>query len=101
MALEIHWSKPASRQFDSILEYLGNEWGQHSVSLFVKKVYDVLDILSTFPEIGSVENRELSIRGFVIVKQLTVFYQIRGEKIVLLNFYDNRQRPKLKRFYKT
>jgi plasmid stabilization system protein ParE len=97
MALEIYWSKPATRQFDLILDYLKDEWGRHSVSLFVKKVYDFLDLLSMFPEIGSVENKELNIRGFVIVKQLTVFYQIRDDKIVLLNFYDNRQKPKLKR----
>jgi plasmid stabilization system protein ParE len=98
MALEIYWSKPATRRFDLILDYLEDEWGRHSVSLFVKKVYDFLDLLSMFPEIGSVENKELNIRGFVIVKQLTVFYQIRDDKIVLLNFYDNRQKPKLKRY---
>jgi plasmid stabilization system protein ParE len=98
MALEIYWSKRAAKRFDSILDYLEDEWGRNSVSLFVKKVYDFLDILSTYPEIGTIENKELNIRGFVIVRQLTIFYQIREDKIVLLNFYDNRQRPKSKRY---
>ena len=98
MALEIYWSKRSAKRFDSIIDYLEDEWGHHSVSLFVKKVYDFIDILSIYPEIGTIENKELNIRGFVIVKQLTIFYQIRDDKIVLLNFYDNRQRPKSKRY---
>jgi len=98
MALEIYWSKRAAKRFDSILDYLEDEWGGFPVSLFVKKVYDFLDILSSYPEIGTIENKELNIRGFVIVRQLTIFYQIRDDKIVLLNFYDNRQKPKSKRY---
>ena len=57
-------------------------------------------MISEFPEIGSLENTDLNIRGFVIVKQITIFYQVRNEMIIILNFYDNRQRPKSKRFIK-
>lgn len=98
MALDILWSKCADKRFDNILVYLEEEWGDHTTSLFVKKVYDFIDILSEFPEIGTIENKELNIRGFVIVKQLTMFYQIRNSKIIILNFYDNRQKPKAKRY---
>jgi len=65
---------------------------------FVKKVYDFLDILIEFPEIGSVEHAERNIRGFVIVKQLTLFYKIKEDKIILLNFFDNRRNPKRKKY---
>ena len=100
MALNVFWSKHADKSFDSIITWLQSNWGDHSVSLFVKKVYDFLEIISEFPEIGSLENTDLNIRGFVIVKQITIFYQVRNEKIIILNFYDNRQRPKRKRFIK-
>ena len=72
--------------------------GGNVTSAFVKKVYDFLDLLVEFPEIGSVENKERKIRGFVIVKQITVFYRIKENMIVLLNFFDNRQNPKIKKF---
>jgi len=98
MALEIFWSKRADKCFDSIIDQLDENWGEHTVSLFVKKVYEFLEILSEFPEVGSIENADLNIRGFVIVKQITIFYQLREGKIIILNFYDNRQRPKRKRF---
>ena len=98
MALKIKWSKRADAKFDKILEYLEGEFGEVSAVKFVNKVYEFLDLLAEFPEMGTLENKEYSIRGFVIIKQVTIFYQVRDNMIVLLNFYDNRQRPKTKRF---
>lgn len=98
MALTLYWSTRADKKFDEIIEYLLQEWGETVTKAFVKKVYDFLDILIEFPEIGSIEHVERNIRGFVIVKQLTVFYKIENDKIVLLNFFDNRQNPKRKKY---
>lgn len=98
MALEIHWSKRADKKFDKILEYLLVEWGERITGTFVKKVYDFLDILSEFPEIGTIENKEKGIRGFTIVKQINIFYKVSGYTIIILDFLDNRQDPEKKRF---
>jgi hypothetical protein len=65
---------------------------------FAQNIYNTLDILSIFPELGSVENQKLNIRGLVVTKQVTLFYQVRQDRIILLNFYDNRQKPKDNRF---
>lgn len=89
MALEIFWSKHADKSFDSIIHYLESKWGENTVSLFVKKVYEFLEIIAEYPEIGTIEKTDLNIRGFVIVKQITIFYQVRFGKIIILNFYDN------------
>ncbi len=98
MALEIRWSKKADNRFDQILEYLQVEWGEKVTSAFVKKVFDFLEILSEFPEIGTVENHTKSIRGFAIIKQIKIFYKIHNDYITILNFYDNRQNPQNKPF---
>lgn len=98
MALDIYWSKRADEKFDRILQYLAVEWGDRVTSAFVKKVYDFLDILIEFPEIGSLENPTKNIRGFVIVRQITVFYKISNNRIILLNFFDNRQGRKKKKY---
>lgn len=98
MALEIYWSKQADKKFDKIIEYLESEWGDTVARALVKKVYDFLDVLVEFPEVGSMENPERNIRGFVIVKQLTIFYKISDDKIILLNFFDNRQSSKRKKY---
>lgn len=98
MALEIYWTKRAEEKFDKLLQYLIEEWGESVAKAFTKKVYDFLDILSEFPEIGTIEHKEKRIRGFTIVKQVSLFYIIRGNRIVLLSFFDNRQSPKKKKF---
>lgn len=98
MALKIVWSKRADKKFNKITDYLQNEWGENVTSSFVKKVYDFLDILSEFPEIGTIEHNGRKIRGFTLVKQVNIFYKISGNKIIILNFFDNRQEPKTRRF---
>ena len=93
MALAIQWTRTADKKFASIIEHLDKEWGEITVRKFVKKVDNFLEILSQFPEIGSTENSEKNIRGFVITKQTTIFYRIKKDKIILLNLFDNRQHP--------
>lgn len=98
MALKILWSKRADKKFDKILEYLLEEWGERITGNFVKKVYNFLEILSEYPEIGTIENEEKGIRGFTVVKEIDLFYKVTGDKIILLDFFDNRQSPEKKRF---
>ena len=98
MALEIVWSKRASIKFDQIISYLIEEWGEKSAKQFIGNLFTFLEVLSEFPEIGSVENREMNIRGFTVVKQVNLFYRIKNDKIILILFFDNRQNPKKKKF---
>jgi plasmid stabilization system protein ParE len=93
MALSIKWSKYADRKFDKILEYLIATWGENTTKAFVNRTYEYINLLSKYPEIGTLENPEKNIRGLVIVKQITVFYKVKKNNIVILNFYDNRQKP--------
>ena len=98
MALKIYWTKRADKKFDDILNYLQKEWGESVAKAFTRRVFDFLDILSEFPEIGTIENKEKGIRGFTIIEQVNLFYRISDNKIILLNFFDNRQHPRKKRF---
>jgi hypothetical protein len=43
---------------------------------------------------GNFQHEEKEIRGFVIIKQVTMFYKVRDENIIILNLFDNRQNPK-------
>ena len=97
MALTIVWSRRATLKFDQIISYLVAEWGEQSAKDFVLKVFEFLQILSEFPEIGSLENKGKNIRGFTIVKQVTMFYKVNNDKIFILLFFNNRQNPKKKK----
>lgn len=92
MANQIVWTKRADANFDKILEYLHVQWGQKVTIDFIKRTYDFLDILIDFPEIGVMQNVGSNIRGFTLTKHTTLFYRIESQTILLLNFFDNRQR---------
>jgi len=98
MALTIFWTKRADKKFEKIIGYLQKEWNDLVAQNFVRKVYRFLDVVSEYPQIGTVENKEHKIRGFVVVKQITVFYREAKDKIVILDFFDNRQSPTRKKY---
>jgi plasmid stabilization system protein ParE len=96
MALKINWSTRADIKLDQLIIYLQSEWGESVVQAFMRKLYDFLEILSEFPEIGSMQYPEKQIRGFALTKQVSIFYRVDEDQIVLLDFFDNRSDPKKK-----
>lgn len=73
MALEIRWTTRADIKLDRLIHYLETEWGEGVAKAFMKKLYDFLEILSEFPEIGSMQFVKKRIRGFALTKQVTIF----------------------------
>jgi plasmid stabilization system protein ParE len=98
MAKTIVWNRRASNSFDSVIEYLQQKWGDRVTKNFVARTFQIIDFLAEHPEMGSIENYEKQIRGFVITKHNTLFYRIEERRIILLNFFDNRQHPSKKAF---
>lgn len=98
MVKTIVWNRRASDSFNAIIDYLQKEWGDRVTKNFVSRTYQIIEFLSENPEMGTLENYEKQIRGFVISKHNTLFYRIDGKRIILLNFFDNRQHPHKKTF---
>ena len=96
MALEIRWTTRADIKLNHIIKYLETEWGESVVKAFMRKLYDFLEILSEFPEIGSMQYPQKDIRGFSLTKQISLFYKIEKDQIILLDLFDNRSDPKKK-----
>ena len=96
MAKAIIWNRRASIKFNEIIIYLQDECSDNVARNFVIKTFRIVEIIAQNPEIGTLENKEKQIRGFVITKHNTMFYRIEDDKIILLNFFDNRQHPQKK-----
>ena len=92
MAKKIVWTIRADKKFLNILKYLNEEWGEKVTKAFIRRTYNFLDLLIDFPEIGAIQNASRHIRGFSLTKHITLFYKIEGQNILLLNFFDNRQK---------
>ncbi|NOS85361.1 MAG: type II toxin-antitoxin system RelE/ParE family toxin [Ignavibacteria bacterium] len=94
MALKIVFNKRADNKLDSTLEYLKSEWSVRVANEFLEHLYETLDVLSIFPEIGTIIDDLKEIRGFLATKQIKVYYRIKDNKLIVLNFIDTRQKPK-------
>jgi plasmid stabilization system protein ParE len=98
MARKVVWTRRALRNFNRIIDYLEEEWSQKVTTDFVRKSYKIIELLRTYPQLGSLENQEKDIYGFLITSHNRLFYRFSEEEIILLNFFDTRQGVKQSRF---
>jgi len=93
MVKTVVWNRKASNKFNAIISYLQNEWGDNVTQNFVVKTYQIIEFISQYPEMGTLEDHEKQIRCFVITKHNTMFYRIDGKRLIILTFFDNRRHP--------
>jgi plasmid stabilization system protein ParE len=94
MVKAIVWRHKANKEFNAFINYLQEYWGENATRAFVKKTYQTIELLSQFPDMGTLENYDKQIRGFVITKHNTLFYRTEETQLIFLSFFDNRQHPK-------
>ena len=90
----ISWTKKSKSRFLEIKSYLEAEFGKSIADQFQTRVLDFLVLLERFPQLGSLEVPDKEIYGFQLSKQTRLFYRIKGERIILLTFFDSRNDPK-------
>ena len=94
--MRIYWTKKSETRFQEIYTYILTEFGDKSSKKFKDKVFDFLELLERFPELGTLEVPDKNIHGFQISKQTRIFYRINKDHVSLLTFFDTRQDPKKK-----
>ena len=100
MPRKIIWTKRANKKFNKTIDYLEQEWGHRVTENFVKKSYDIIELISDQPDLGTIENQEKNIRGFLLTRHNRLFYRVSDSEIILLNFFDTRSGPKRKRYWR-
>lgn len=93
MGRKIRWTLKANFTYNNILSYIQNKFGNLIVQKFVKRTHTFQKILSEFPQIGTVEDKNKGIFAYVLEKQVTVFYRYTDKEIIILNFFINRKNP--------
>jgi hypothetical protein len=68
--------------------------GETTAKEFTRKTDEFFNLLKGYPAMGQIEKDE--IRGFQLTPQTRILYRTRGEKIIILGFFDVRQNPKKK-----
>ena len=88
--MQIVWSPEAEETFDSIINFIINNWGISASNTFTKKTKKLLISIASMPQMFP-ETIFLNVRKAVITPQSSVFYEVHEEEILLLYFWDNRQ----------
>ncbi|MFT5864227.1 MAG: plasmid stabilization system protein ParE [Flavobacteriales bacterium] len=94
--MRIYWTKKSESVFQEIYTYILTEFGEKSSNKFKDKVFDFLELLEKFPQLGTLEVPDKNIHGFKISKQTRIFYRINEDHVSLLTFFDTRQDSKKK-----
>ncbi|WP_026449806.1 type II toxin-antitoxin system RelE/ParE family toxin [Aequorivita capsosiphonis] len=95
--MEILFTKRAYKNYNSIKDHISSKFGPLVTEAFENKMFDFLELLKNFPELGSLEVAEKGIRGFQFSKQTRIFYRIKENKIIILTLFDVRQHPDKKK----
>lgn len=90
--MEIIWTLQAQDSFFKNYEFVQNYWGLNVASDFEFQTLRSIEIIKKNPQIG-VYSEDFRCNVLVIVKQISLLYEIENNKIILLNFWDNRQKP--------
>lgn len=98
MARKVIWTKRANIKFNHVIDYLEREWGVNVTRNFTIRVYAVINLICDHPEIGTLENPEKGIRGFLLTKHNRLFYRVTEKEIIILNLFDTRSGSKRKKF---
>ncbi|MBP2833564.1 type II toxin-antitoxin system RelE/ParE family toxin [Aquimarina sp. U1-2] len=88
----IIWSSQASLEYWNNINYLLEEWTIKDAAAFVDKVEELIEQVKTGNIIFKPTNRE-DIYHVVVVKQITLFYEVQADTITLLRFWNNYQDP--------
>ncbi len=92
MVLKHKWLKEASLEFESALEYVHREFGEHSVQKVYSEVSDCIKVLKTFPDAG-LRYKDLSYKGKEVrifhMKRSSVIYCHDEQTLFILAFWNN------------
>ena len=89
----IIWSDLAIEDVSENIYYLEKEWTEKEVIRFNIKIDEVLEKLSNENVIFKPTDFK-NVFQIVILKQITLFYEIKGNDIILLRFWNTYQNPK-------
>jgi plasmid stabilization system protein ParE len=98
MVKKISWNKLATLSLSQIAEYLESEASYEIAIRFVNLVYDKIDVLKKYPEMGRRAPKTKTVRFIKIDKNRRMYYRKNGATLHIVWFFDTRQDPNKNRY---
>lgn len=90
---KIEWSAQAVADFNEIVGFLTEEWGESIVKRFVRLLDEELRRISLFPYAFPASDVKKDVRRCVFSVQHTLYYMVENKIIYLISIFDNRKDP--------
>lgn len=94
MSFKEIWTDEARFTFNKIVLNFSQFSSAKRTTEFIDRVAEVIHYLRENPEMYEVSDRRKEIRRCVVVPEISLYYKLEQQTIVLLNFWDNRSDPK-------
>jgi plasmid stabilization system protein ParE len=90
----IDWSDEALNNLRNILNYLIENWTERELRNFTKKLESRLTLIQQNPFLFPASSKKRNVRRSVLTYQITIYYRIDKNVIMLLSLFDTRQNPR-------
>jgi plasmid stabilization system protein ParE len=88
---EIEWTIHAKDELDALYDYLENNWSVREIMRFSRLLDKKLSLIIKFPFLYPAYENNNYVRRCVVSKQVSLYYQIVTNRIIILSLFDNRQ----------
>ncbi len=94
MELEIKWSPKALDNYVIILKRIQQNFGDTPAKNFQSRFQGILNLLTKFPELGTLQDKTSGLRGIILYRRTSIFYKTTNTSLQIINVVDNRWRNK-------
>ncbi len=91
MERQVIFSLRFEKNIDRLYEYLLEEFSSKAAYRFLKKLYDKIDIIARYPDIGSPSLKMRNVRSVILRPYNKIYYRLEGGTIELPCINDMRR----------
>lgn len=85
-------SKGAQQQYRSIKQYVDKEFGEQVREQFTERVRHLFELIAENPHLFPLYDEDENIRRVVVIKEVSMYYEIVAEEVHILLMVDNRRK---------
>jgi len=93
MNYKVFWTKEAEDTFNQNILFLGYQWGETVIENFINKTDSAIKTIKENPLLFPVINKKKAIHKCLVVKQVSLYYVVKENRIDLITFWNNYQNP--------
>jgi len=92
--MNVVWTDVAQKTHQNNLDYLLQEWPNQVLINYIDELDQVIVRISNNPYLFPIYNRKKKIHKCVLNRNLSLYYQVLKDDVILLLFWNTQQNPK-------